>query len=217
MHERAPKSAWQSGSPDSLWGLDHPVASFQLSVAMSHRAQTEEKRESLSEAFSHLLEECRMVLPGIQALFGFQLIAVFNQAFWTQLQSAEQMLHFLCIGLVGLSIALVMTPAAYHRQAEPLSVSQKILTLSSRVLFWSMVSLMVALAGEFYIIGELVLGSRRGSAAISLALLAVFSALWFGLPRLPWLGELFGAARRGSRAPKPGWKVTKGAQERSAE
>lgn len=26
----------------------------------------------LSEAVTHLLEECRMVLPGIQALFGFQ-------------------------------------------------------------------------------------------------------------------------------------------------
>lgn len=32
----------------------------------------------LSQAAQHLLEECRMVLPGIQALFGFQLIAVFN-------------------------------------------------------------------------------------------------------------------------------------------
>jgi len=33
------------------------------------------------KTISHLLEECRMVLPGIQALFGFQLIAVFNQPF----------------------------------------------------------------------------------------------------------------------------------------
>jgi hypothetical protein len=29
----------------------------------------------LDSAATHLLEECRMVLPGIQALFGFQLIA----------------------------------------------------------------------------------------------------------------------------------------------
>jgi hypothetical protein len=27
------------------------------------------------------IEEARMVLPGIQALFGFQLIAVFNERF----------------------------------------------------------------------------------------------------------------------------------------
>ena len=36
---------------------------------------------SLDTAASHLIEECRMVIPGIQALFGFQLIAVFNDGF----------------------------------------------------------------------------------------------------------------------------------------
>jgi len=42
-----------------------------------------ERKEKLplSQAVSHLLEECRMVLPGLQALFGFQLVAVFNTAF----------------------------------------------------------------------------------------------------------------------------------------
>lgn len=40
---------------------------------------------SLSEAVTHLLEECRMVLPGIQALFGFQLIVVFNPTFYEKL------------------------------------------------------------------------------------------------------------------------------------
>ena len=33
---------------------------------------------SLDAAASHLLEECRTVVPGMQALFGFQLIAVFS-------------------------------------------------------------------------------------------------------------------------------------------
>jgi hypothetical protein len=44
---------------------------------------TPEKREELplSKAAEYLLDECRMVLPGIQALFGFQLIAVFNSSF----------------------------------------------------------------------------------------------------------------------------------------
>lgn len=34
-----------------------------------------------------------MVLPGIQALFGFQLIAVFNNGF-SRLDRAEQGLHY---------------------------------------------------------------------------------------------------------------------------
>ena len=41
--------------------------------------------EALKDAVEQALEEARMVLPGIQALFGFQLIAVFNQRFDTAL------------------------------------------------------------------------------------------------------------------------------------
>ena len=53
-----------------------------------------------------------MVLPGIQALFGFQLIAVFNERF-RQLSEGEQLIHFTAIMLVAIAIALIMTPAAY--------------------------------------------------------------------------------------------------------
>ena len=73
------------------------------------------QEESTSQVTSHLLEECRMVLPGIQALFGFQLIAVFNGKFW-ELPEGHRLLHLLAIDSVATSVALVMTPAAYHRR-----------------------------------------------------------------------------------------------------
>ena len=60
------------------------------------------------------IEEARMMLPGIQALFGFQLIAVFNERFH-QLTEADQVLHYIALLLVALAIAIIMTPAAYHR------------------------------------------------------------------------------------------------------
>jgi hypothetical protein len=49
------------------------------------------EKVSLDSAATHILEECRMVLPGIQALFGFQLIAVFNEGFAEKLSSNEQL------------------------------------------------------------------------------------------------------------------------------
>ena len=50
---------------------------------MNQSASKESKAEpaSLKDQARNVLEEARMVLPGIQALFGFQLIAVFNQRF----------------------------------------------------------------------------------------------------------------------------------------
>jgi hypothetical protein len=67
------------------------------------------------------IEEARMVLPGIQALFGFQLIAVFNERF-KELAEDEQLIHFSATVLVTIAIGLIMTPAAYHRLAEQTTI-----------------------------------------------------------------------------------------------
>ena len=74
--------------------------------------------EQTEKMAQEAIEEARMVLPGIQALFGFQLIAVFNERF-KQLPDDEQRLHFAAIILIAVAIAVIMTPAAYHRQVEP--------------------------------------------------------------------------------------------------
>ena len=56
--------------------------------------QEDLKREDLEKIAQVAIEESRMVLPGIQALFGFQLIAGFNQRF-QELPGAEQSLHYM--------------------------------------------------------------------------------------------------------------------------
>jgi Family of unknown function (DUF6328) len=150
---------------------------------MKSRHENETKAESLSDSVTHMLEECRMVLPGIQALFGFQLVAVFNATFWTKLDRIEQVIHYLALGLAACSVALVMTPAAYHRQADPTRVSKRFLALSTRLLFWSMYPLMSAIVLDFYLIGSLILDSHLLSAVASLGLSAVFILLWAWLPR----------------------------------
>jgi hypothetical protein len=72
--------------------------------------------------------------PGIQALFGFQLIAVFNQGFGEKLSRPEQLVPLVALVLTTLSMALVMTPAALHRMAEPKKVSERFLWLASNMI-----------------------------------------------------------------------------------
>src|ERR1700752_3709373 len=103
--------------------------------------QQEREAISISQAAQYLLEECRMVLPGIQALFGFQLIAVFSQGFDEKLSPGEQQLHFVALFLVAVSAALVMAPAAIHRQSQQRSVSERFIWLSSRLVLTSMLPL----------------------------------------------------------------------------
>src|SRR5215211_1841498 len=102
-----------------------------MDMAERHRADGKREQVSLDSAATHILEECRMVLPGIQALFGFQLIAVFNDSFEEKLSRVEQLLHLAAIVLVTVAIALVMAPAALHRRSQPREVSARFIDLSS--------------------------------------------------------------------------------------
>jgi hypothetical protein len=144
---------------------------------------TEREELSLNDAASHLLEECRTVVPGMQALFGFQLIVVFNSGFKEQLSSMERMLHLGAIGLVTIAIALVMAPAALHRQTEPTAVSRRFIRISSRLLMASMAPLVAGICIDLYLVARVITGSVTGALLMSVALLATFIGLWFVLPR----------------------------------
>jgi hypothetical protein len=137
---------------------------------------------SLDSAASHLLEECRMVLPGIQALFGFQMIAVFNQGFGDKLSSGEQRLHLASIALVTLAIALVMAPAAVHRFTSLLSVSERLIWLASRLLLASMFPLLAGLCLDLYLVSRIILESAAASAAVAATLFAVLLVFWVIVP-----------------------------------
>jgi Family of unknown function (DUF6328) len=137
---------------------------------------------SLDSSATHLLEECRMVLPGIQALFGFQLIAVFSQGFSEKLSSGEQILHFVSIVLVVISVALVMAPAAIHRQRDPFSISNRFVYLASRLLLLSMWPLAVSLCLDVYLIARVIFNSMKLGLLVSASLFILFLGLWFMLP-----------------------------------
>lgn len=154
-------------------------------TTMPHAKSSGEREElSLNDAVTHLLEECRTVVPGMQALFGFQLIAVFNDTFRERLSPAERELHLAAIVLVTIAIVLVMAPAALHRQTEPMAVSRRFIAISSRLLMASMAPLTVGLCLDVYVVSRVIVDTRGIAAAIAVALLGVFVVFWFVLPRL---------------------------------
>ena len=149
----------------------------------------------LDSAASHILEECRMVLPGIQALFGFQLIAVFNQGFGEKLSHAGQLLHLAAIVLTALAMALVMTPAALHRQAEPKQVSERFVWLASNMVLAGMFPLAIAVGLDTYVVANIVVKNGAVAALLAAAVMLVFAALWLFMP---WR-----ESRRHGRAARP--------------
>jgi len=139
------------------------------------------KPEDQYEAVNYLLQECRMVLPGIQALFGFQLVAVFNQRF-EQIPYGQQVLHLAAVVLIALSAGLIMTPAAFHREVEPSAVSERFLRISTRLLLASMLFLAIGVSADFFIIAALVAHSQLVPVLIAGLLFIALTFLWFVFP-----------------------------------
>jgi uncharacterized protein DUF6328 len=165
------------------------------------REPGEERQElKLSEAAQTLLDECRMVLPGIQALFGFQLIAVFNARFARELDGFEQALHLCAVGLVACAVALVMTPAAMHRHYGGREVTDTFIAVSSLLLLSSMVPLAAGISIDFYLIARLILGGGIVAAVLGALSFAAFVFAWMLFPRMHRLHRYLGRAAGGGRA-----------------
>ena len=147
---------------------------------------TEPNKEQLSldSAVRHILEECRMVLPGIQALFGFQLIAVFNDGFAQKLSTVQQQIHFVSIVLTVIAIALVMTPAALHRQIDPLAVTRRFIRSSTILLILSMFPLAISICLEIYLIAQIITRLYWLSLLTAAGLFLLFLSLWTVLPHI---------------------------------
>jgi hypothetical protein len=139
--------------------------------------------ETLEEEATHATDEARMVLPGVQAILGFQLIAVFNQRF-EDLSTTQQYVHLGAFLMVALAMGLLMAPAAYHRQVERGQLSRRFVNVASTLLCAALVPLILGVALDAYLICFLISHDDVLSVVVSLGVCAALSGLWFLLPYL---------------------------------
>jgi signal transduction histidine kinase len=139
------------------------------------------EKETLKDEVANAIEETRIVVPGIQALFGFQTIAVFNDRF-DDLPAAGRIAHLLALTLVAISIACILAPAAFHRIAERGLISRQMVELTSRLICAAMIALMLGLNLDIFVVLLLASGTLLPSISIAVAILGIFTVLWFVVP-----------------------------------
>lgn len=145
------------------------------------KQEEQHEKESLKDQMGRLIEEARMVLPGIQALFGFQTVAVFNERF-EDLPGYAQVCHMVALGLVVIAIALIMMPAAYHRLASPDRVSLHTIKVSSRAICYALAPLAAGLSLDIFVVLHAVSHHPTFSTASATACFLLLIGLWFGYP-----------------------------------
>src|SRR5215207_2912786 len=139
-----------------------------------------DEKQKLADKIKHVLTECRVVLPGSQALLGFQFISVLTESF-ERLPPLSKYIHLASLGLNAVAIVLLITPAAYHRLVEEGEETEHFHRFASKILIAALVPLALALAGDVYVVVQKVSDSQLVSVVSALVVLAVFWELWFGL------------------------------------
>jgi Family of unknown function (DUF6328) len=170
-----------SGLAALFWyGLEAVRRARTGAPSMSER-KDEEPHTPLGEKIKTLMTETRVVLPGAQAMLGFQFTAFLTDGFSSLSQSAK-LLHFASLCCVAFSIVLLMAPAAYHRIVANGEDRPDVERFGSAVMLASLVPLALGLTGDFYVTAEkLEYGGGAALAATAVALL-IFLGLWFGYP-----------------------------------
>jgi len=137
----------------------------------------------LSTKIDEMLTEARVVLPGAQALLGFQLTVVLTRTF-EQLPAASKLVHAAALMLVALAVILLMAPAAFHRIAFRGEDSEDFHRIGSRFVVAATLPLAMGIAGDLYVaVGKIAEKNVFGIAA-ALAAMIVLAALWYVQPYL---------------------------------
>ena len=138
------------------------------------------KMTKLSDKIKHVLTEARVVLPGAQALLGFQFVAVLTEAF-DKLPQASKYVHLASLALIALTVVLLMTPAAYHRIVEEGEDTEHFHRFATKMVVAALIPLALGICGEVYVVTHKVVESQLVAVVFALVGLALFWELWFGL------------------------------------
>jgi hypothetical protein len=137
----------------------------------------------LKEQLRDVREEARMILPGSQTLLGFQLIAAYSSRF-TELERSDRIVHLVAFLLVAIAIALLMAPAAFHRQVMPGFVSNELVRSATRCITWALAPMSLAIGLDGYLLCQIIVGRPPLSWAFGIVLWAILVGAWFAHPRL---------------------------------
>lgn len=162
--------------------------------AMTDGQRHERPRTPLHVKIDQLLTEARMVLPGAQALFGFQLSIVLTRAF-EQLPAASRVAHAVSIAFVALAVMLLMAPAAYHRIVYAGEDSEDMHRTGSVLVTAATLPLAIGLAVDIYVVMAKIADSAAAGLVAGAAALLLLLGLWHGYPLA------VAATRERSRAP----------------
>ncbi len=143
---------------------------------------TEKQRspEDLNRELIELLNELRVVLPGVQVLFAFLLAVPFSNG-WSHVTDLQRDVFFLAFLATAIASILLIAPSSYHRLRWREGDKEHMLETSNRLAIAGTAFLALGMMAAVFLITDILF--KTSWAALTTALIAgAFAWFWYGLP-----------------------------------
>ena len=140
-----------------------------------------QKPTPLETQVDQLLTEARIIIPGVQALLGFQLTVTLTQAF-AQLPAEAKLAHIAALCCMGLAVVLLMAPASIHRIAFSGQDDPDFIAMGSVFVIVAPLPLALGIALDAYVAAGRALSSPTAALVLALVSLVVLIGLWYVFP-----------------------------------
>jgi hypothetical protein len=137
----------------------------------------QEHRTSLDVRVEQMLTEARVLIPGAQALFGFQLAIMLTDAFGELVESTKNV-HVTALCCIVLALILLMAPAAFHRIAYGGENTEAFYRLGSRLIVVAALPLALGITLDFYVAATRAFETRLPAFLTALGIGLVLLFLW---------------------------------------
>jgi predicted neutral ceramidase superfamily lipid hydrolase len=140
----------------------------------------ESKGERLDRELGELLQELRVILPGVQVLLAFLLTAPFQQRF-AAIPGSMRNAFFAAIVCATLATAFLIAPSAHHRMRWRAGDKERLVRIGNQMAIVGTVFLAAAIVLALYVVTD-VLFPTNLAVLTALGALVVFAGLWYVVP-----------------------------------
>jgi hypothetical protein len=137
-------------------------------------------RERANRELLELLNELRIVLPGVQVLFAFLLTVPLSGRF-EALNHYEKALYLCAFFASAIAAVFLIAPTPYHRIRFRKGDKEALLRASNRLALSGLSFLAVSICAVVGLVTAIIANDAMSLIAIAIAALFVLS-LWFGIP-----------------------------------
>ena len=142
--------------------------------------EEETPKERADRELIELLNELRVVLPGVTVLFAFLLAVPFAKG-WPKVTPFERDVFLVAFLATGISVVLLTAPSAYHRLRFRAGDKQHLVQVGSRLAIAGITAFAVALEAAVLLVFDYVV-SRGAAIVVTVVFTLLVVVLWYGLP-----------------------------------